>query len=101
MVDYCRSKNIIVQAYSPLAQGKRLNDPALKQLALKHGKTPAQVLIRYCLQKDWVPLPRSESPERIKENLDVFGFELDEEDMGLLNEMDEGARGAVFRKNVD
>jgi diketogulonate reductase-like aldo/keto reductase len=63
--------------------------------------TPAQVLIRYSLQKGWVPLPKSSKPERIRENINVFHFELDGDDMNVLDRLDEGSAGAIFRMNVD
>ena len=54
------------------------------------------MLIRYCLQKDWVPLPKSVTPERIVQNADVYGFELSEEDMKLLDDLDQGPSGALL-----
>jgi diketogulonate reductase-like aldo/keto reductase len=100
LVSYCEKEGIIVQAYSPLVTGTKLADPALVDIASKHGKSPAQVLIRYCLQKKWVPLPKSSKSERIKENADVFGFELSAEDVAILDGMDEGPEGAIFKKNA-
>jgi diketogulonate reductase-like aldo/keto reductase len=87
-VDYCKEHGIVVQAFSPLARGNRLGDPAVVKLAEKYGKSPAQVLIRYCLQKGWVPLPKSEKEERIKENADVFDFSISDDDMESLNILD-------------
>ena len=85
----------MVEAYSPLVRNQRAHNPTLIGLAKKHGKTTAQVLIRYCLQKNWVPLPKSDTPSRIEENADVYGFELDEEDMKTLDGLDMGSEGAI------
>ena len=97
MEKYCRDHGIVVEAYSPLVRNQRAHDPTLVQLAKKHGKTTAQVLIRYCLQKNWVPLPKSDTPSRIEENADVYGFELDEEDMETLDGLDMGDEGAIVQ----
>ena len=61
----------------------------------------AQILVRYGLQKGWVPLPKSDTPSRIKENADVYGFELDGEDMELLDGLDEGSNGAIVEAVVN
>lgn len=90
----------MLQAYSPLATGARLDDAALLVVAAKHDKSAAQVLVRYALQKGWVPLPKSARPDRIRENADVFGFELDEDDMAALDALDKGPRGARFPAHV-
>lgn len=100
LIKYCQCHGIVVQAYSPLATGARLSDPALTQIAQKYGGSPAQVLIRYSLQKGWVPLPKSRTPARIVQNLDVFDFELGRDDMESLDALDEGAQGALFPANA-
>ncbi|KAH8196927.1 hypothetical protein TruAng_008913 [Truncatella angustata] len=87
-VEYCQEHGIVLQAFSPLARGVRMDDPVLSEIAAKHGKSPAQILIRYCLQKSWVPLPKSEKEERIKENADVFDFKISAEDMSSLDDLD-------------
>ena len=80
------------QAYSPLGVGALLSNPTVTSIAGEYGKTPAQVLIRWSLQLGNSVIPRSSSPERIAENLDVFGFELAAEHMDSLNGLDDGTR---------
>jgi diketogulonate reductase-like aldo/keto reductase len=100
-VTYCQDNGIVIEAYSPLATGTRLNDPEVQRVASKHNKTPAKILIRYSLQKGWIPLPKSSKPDRIQENIMVFDFALDQDDMKALDGLDEGPAGAIFRMNVD
>ncbi|MBQ1514995.1 MAG: aldo/keto reductase [Lachnospiraceae bacterium] len=90
VVDWCREHGIAVEGWSPLGMGRLLGDPVLAGIAEKHGKTPAQVCIRWCLQTDVVPLPKSQTPERIVSNAQVFDFELDAEDMARIAAMDDG-----------
>ncbi|KAI7976429.1 hypothetical protein EIK77_000886 [Talaromyces pinophilus] len=94
-VRYCQQHGIVIEAYCPLVRGNKANDPTLVALAQKYGKTTAQVLVRYSLQKNWVPLPKSSNPERIAANADVFDFEISQEDMDVLNGLDQGAAGAI------
>ncbi|CVL07146.1 alcohol dehydrogenase [Fusarium proliferatum] len=96
-VEYCEKNNIIVEAYAPLVRNQKADNETLKSIASKHNVSPSQVLIRYCLQKNWVPLPKSDTPERIKANADVFGFDLDDKDMKALDDLDEGAEGAIVQ----
>ncbi len=79
-----------MQAYSPLGKGSSeiLNDGTVTKVAGKHGVSNAQVLIRWSLQHEFIPLPKSSKPERQKSNLDVFGFELDSADMQQLDSLD-------------
>ncbi|MFY9278055.1 MAG: aldo/keto reductase [Caldicoprobacterales bacterium] len=84
VVDYCRANNILLQAYSPLGSGKIFEVPEMKALAEKYGKTIAQIAIRWSLQRGYLPLPKSTSPARIRENADVFDFELEEADVELI-----------------
>ncbi|MCJ1417413.1 hypothetical protein MMC32_003757 [Xylographa parallela] len=93
--DYCAQHGIVVEAYSPLVRAQKAHDPTLVAIATKQGKTAAQVLIRYCLQKGWVPLPKSDTPSRIEENAAVYDFELSVEDMKELDGLDMGADGAI------
>jgi 2,5-diketo-D-gluconate reductase A len=90
--------DIVTEAYSPLGVGQLLDNPTVVSIGQAHGKTPAQVLIRWSIQLGNVVIPRSSSPERISENLDVFDFELTEDEMTTLNGLDDGTR---FRPNPD
>lgn len=78
----------MVQAFSPLARGDRLDEPVVSELADKYGRSPAQLLIRYSLQKGWVPLPKSERPDRMKANTEVFDFTIEDGDMEVLDGLD-------------
>ncbi|KIX99410.1 uncharacterized protein Z520_04986 [Fonsecaea multimorphosa CBS 102226] len=84
IVNWCRTRNIIVEAYCPLIRGRRFDEPALKPLVEKFGKTAAQILLRWSLQKGFVPLPKSVTPSRIASNADIFDFFLTEEEMASL-----------------
>jgi diketogulonate reductase-like aldo/keto reductase len=96
-VEYCQKNGIVVEAYSPLVRNYKANDATLVSLANKHNKTTAQILIRYCLQKNWVPLPKSDHPDRIKQNADVYDFQLSQEDMDTLDGLDQGDAGSIVQ----
>jgi len=93
--EYCKNHGIIVEAYSPLVRNYKANDPTLVGVAQRYEKTTAQILIRYSLQKGWVPLPKSDDPSRIAANADVYGFEIDPDDMSVLDSLDQGSAGAI------
>ena len=82
----------MTEAWSPLARGRILDDPALLALAAKHGVSTAQITIRWHLQQGLVVIPKSVTPSRIAENLDVFGFELDPADLAAIDALDSGER---------
>lgn len=83
---------IVTEAWSPLARGGALDDPALTGLASKYGKTPAQIVLRWHVELGTVVIPKSVTPSRIRENIDVFDFELAEDDLAVIAELDKGAR---------
>ncbi|KAJ5197057.1 hypothetical protein N7449_007536 [Penicillium cf. viridicatum] len=93
--EYCQKNGIIVEAYSPIVRNYKANDPTLVEVAKKYGKSTQQVLIRYALQKGWVPLPKTDNPERIVANADVFSFDISVEDMAVLDSFDQGSDGAI------
>jgi diketogulonate reductase-like aldo/keto reductase len=92
LVEYCKDNGIIVQAYSPLAEGNLFDDPILKELAAKHGKTVPQIMLRWCIDYGVVCLTKSANKERIEQNIDIFDFELDKGDMAKLKTLDRGLR---------
>jgi 2,5-diketo-D-gluconate reductase A len=89
---YHQEHGIATEAWSPLAQAEVLDDPVLTDLAEKHGRTAAQVVLRWHIQLGTIVFPKSSSPERIRQNIDVFGFELDDEDMTAIGKLDAGRR---------
>jgi diketogulonate reductase-like aldo/keto reductase len=85
LLEYCKSKDIVVEAYSPLGQGGLIKNRTVASIAEKYNKTPAQVLIRWALQHGTVVIPKSSNKQRIKENTEVFDFDISEEDIQTLN----------------
>ena len=81
VVDYSRKHRMVVEAYSPLGTGKIFEAPEMRTFASKYGKSVAQICVRWSLQMGYLPLPKSVKEERIKENSDIFDFELSSEDV--------------------
>ncbi|KAL1980405.1 hypothetical protein VTN96DRAFT_4191 [Rasamsonia emersonii] len=98
---YCKRHGIVVEAYCPLVRNYKANDPTLVSVARKYGKTTAQILVRYGLQKQWVPLPKTENPSRIAANADVYDFEISQDDMAVLDGLDQGSAGAIVEAVVN
>lgn len=84
-VEFCKKHNILVEAWGPLGRGKMLTDSRIIALSDKYGVSTAQLLVRWCLQNGVLPLPKSQTPERIESNIKVFDFEIAKEDMEYLN----------------
>jgi diketogulonate reductase-like aldo/keto reductase len=99
--EYCKLKNVQLEAYSPLARAEKLDDPNINEVAQKYSKSPAQVMIRWSLQQDLVVIPKTVHKVRIHENADVFDFEISAEDMDRLNSLNEEFRIAWDPTNVD
>jgi len=96
--DYCYSQDIVVTAWSPLGRGHLLDEPVLVEIAEKHNKTVAQVILRWHIQNDVIVIPKSTHEHRIIENGDVFDFELNAEEMQAINALNENRR---FGQNPD
>lgn len=82
---FCKETSIVVEAYSPLERGRGMRDETLERIAAAHGKFPAQVMIRWCVEHGTIPIPKSRNADRIRENLDVFDFKLSTEEMEELD----------------
>ncbi|WP_276675627.1 aldo/keto reductase [Caldibacillus debilis] len=99
--EFCAKHNIKVEAWSPLGRGRLLDLPELKRIAEKYGKTPAQVVLRWHVQNEIIVIPKSVHPERIKENADIFDFELSDEDMAAINRLNRNERFGKDPDHVD
>lgn len=88
----CQQDGIQLQAYTPLVRGQRMNDARLSSVAQRYGKTPAQIILRWALQNGVSTIPKSANPVRIRENFEVFGFQISEADMAVLNSLNENLR---------
>lgn len=106
LVDYCQSKGIAVTGYSPLGSPDRpgakpddpklLDDERLKSIAKKHNKSPAQVVLRWSVQRNIITIPKSVNKKRIEENIDIFDFTLSDEDMSYITALDCNGRNGVM-----
>jgi diketogulonate reductase-like aldo/keto reductase len=92
LLNYCHQNNIVLEAYSPLVRGKRLQDEKLENIAQKYNKTVAQLMLRWSIQHGLVVIPKSTHKERIEENINIFDFEITAEDMKIIDLMDENMR---------
>jgi len=92
LLGFCESKRIQLEAYSPLTRGTKLKHPVVVEIARRYSKSSAQVMIRWGLQHGLVVIPKSSKPERIKENSEVFGFEISQADMSKLDSLSEDLR---------
>ena len=92
LLDFCRSHEVQLEAYSPLTKGARLSDPNLVSMASKYSRSPAQILIRWALQQGIVVIPKSAKKDRIYENANVFDFTISAQDMETINSFDENLR---------
>lgn len=93
MLPYLASKGIRHQAYSPLGSGEVLDDPIIGELAAARDKSPAQIILRWHLQRGSIVIPKSVTPERIEENFDIFGFTLSDAEMGRISGLDDTENG--------
>lgn len=100
IVSYCRENSIVVQAYCPIIRGK-MDHPVILEVVKKYNRDPAQILLRWSLQKGFVPLPKSATPDRIHSNTLLYDFALDQDDMTKLDGLDKGKEGAVSWNPVD
>ena len=93
VAEYCADHGIAVESWSPIAQGGVLEDPVIKEIADRVGKSTAQVTLRWHIQHGYIVFPKSTTPERIKENFQLFDFELTSDDIDALDGLDKGEEG--------
>lgn len=93
-VEYCRQNGIIVEAYSPFGTGTVFSSDEMKALAQKYNKTVGQISLRWCLQMGFIPLPKSSNPMRIKDNTDIFDFNIEKTDLEIISAL-KGAGGEI------
>ncbi|CAN5415284.1 aldo/keto reductase [soil metagenome] len=84
LIKYCQTNGITVEAYSPLAHAKEMNEQVIVDIAAKHNKTYAQIMLRWCIEQNLIVLPKSVTSSRIQENIHIFDFELDKDDQKKL-----------------
>lgn len=101
LLEFCNKHNIAFEGYSPLARMRRKNDPVIKGLMQKYSKSHAQIMIKWSLQHNAITIPKSSKRDRIIENADVFDFEISDEDMKTLNELDESLHTSWNPMKVD
>jgi diketogulonate reductase-like aldo/keto reductase len=98
---YCRKHHIQVEAWSPLMQGHFLEEKTILQLAEKYDRTPAQIILRWDIENEVVTIPKSITPSRIDENTNIFDFQLEPEDITLLNQLNRNHRFGPDPDNFD
>jgi len=101
LVAYCDDHNIVLEAWSPLKHGEIIDDPELQTIADAHGVTVPQVVLRWLLQRGIVAIPKSVTPSRIAQNVDLYGFELSPDEIATINSMDRGDRVGPDPANFD
>ena len=101
LLDACRQRGTAIVAYSPLGRGEHLGHPTVQRVARRVGRTPAQVLLRWCLQRDVLVIPKSANRERMRENAQIFDFALSPRDMAELDALDRtGGTDRAYQRNV-
>ena len=93
-IELCRKNDILVEAWSPLGRGHLLDNPVLAEIAGQHGKSPAQIILRWVLQNNVLPLVKSVHAERIRENYDIFDFELTHQEMKAIDPLPDARFGS-------
>lgn len=89
ITDFCKQHGIVVEAYAPLARALRMKHPTVVELSKKYECTPGQLLVKWSVQHDFVPLPKSVKKQRIIENANITGFEIAKDDMAKMDSLDE------------
>jgi 2,5-diketo-D-gluconate reductase B len=93
LLDYAAEEDLLFTAYSPLAQGKVMEEPLLKELGEKYGKSPAQIALRWLIEQEQVvAIPKASSEEHLKENIDIYDFALEDDDFYAIDDLEKTTR---------
>ncbi len=98
---FCDKEDIQMEAWSPLKRGRLFEDPTITQIAERHGKSPAQVILRWDVQNHVITIPKSVTPSRIRDNADIFDFNLSEDEMDQINRMNQNDRTGMNPNEFD
>src|SRR5699024_8878203 len=99
--EFCQKNDIYIEAWSPLGRGRLLEDETIQQIAKQHGKTVAQVIIRWHLEQGSIVIPKSVTKRRLQENFDVFDFSLTEDDLAKIEQLDRNLRTGPHPEKMD
>ncbi|GAM16515.1 aldo/keto reductase [Mesobacillus selenatarsenatis] len=99
--EFCQQNEIKVEAWSPLSRGRFLEEPVLGKIAAQHGKTPAQVILRWHLENQIIPIPKSVTPARLKENTEIFDFQLNQKELEEINGLNKDQRFGADPDHID
>lgn len=92
LMEYCQDKGIVIESYSPIVRAKRSDNPVLQRLAKKYEKSPVQIILRWQIEHQLVPIPRSMNPNHIQGNIDIFDFTLSDEEIRAVDDLNENYR---------
>ena len=92
LVDFCKKHNIVLEAWSPLGRGKLFNNDVILDIAKKYNKTPAQIILRWNIESNIAVIPKSVNKDRIEENINVFDFKLEQNEIEKINSLENGDR---------
>ena len=101
VIEFSQNLGVAIEAYTPIARGRKFKNTTIKELSVKYGKTEAQLMLRWELQHNAIVIPKSANPERIKENSDIFDFNINDEDLKVLDTLDESLRYSPNPHNYD
>ncbi|MBS8262874.1 aldo/keto reductase [Mesobacillus boroniphilus] len=99
--EFCQQNDIKVEAWSPLSRGRFFDEPVLGKIAEQYGKTPAQIILRWHLQNQIIPIPKSVTPSRLKENADIFDFQLSQKELEKINGLNKDQRFGGDPDHID
>lgn len=101
LLSFCKENGVRMEGYTPLSRTDKFNDPVVQNISSKYSKSPAQIFLRWSVQHNVIPIPKSSHKERIRENADIFDFNIEDKDMEKLNSLNEGYRLAMDPDSIE